>query len=365
VREVFGGVYRAVAQRRGIWAWVGWCLLPLSWLFRAAVSLRRALYDAELLPVTALPSVVVSVGNIEVGGTGKTPVTIWLAKRLAGRGRSVAVVARDLSRGSGGPRRIRTGSTGGRKPSDEVMLLAAKLEDTCAVFAGRSKADAARRAVDEVRPDVVVVDDGLQHLRLARDLDVVVCAFSHPLGRGGLLPAGTLREPPSALSRADWLWISGVPPGRSSEWVRRRLSEHNWKAGRVESTTIVRGFTGSDGRPASPERGGALAFCGIGRPSGFYDTLEGFGTDVVDKVTYPDHHRYTPGDLRRLSARARSAGADWMVTTEKDMVKLGEHLPADLKVLALSVSLEVSGGRALLSQIDGLCQRRRLETADD
>lgn len=352
-------VFRGIAERRGAWAWIGWSLMPLSWLFRAAVAGRRALYETDLLPVATVPSVVVSVGNIEVGGTGKTPVTIWLARRLAGRGRSVAVVARDLSRRAGGPRRIRTGSSGGRRPSDEVMLLAAKLEDTCAVFAGRSKAEAAGRAVEEVCPEVVLVDDGFQHLKLARDLDVVVCAFSHPMGRGGLLPAGTLREPPSVLSRADWLWVSGVPPGRSSEWVRSRLSAHNWKAGRVESSTLVRGFAGPDGRSAFPGNGKALAFCGIGRPQGFLETLAGHGTDVVDTVIYPDHHSYTPRDLRSLSARARSAGADWMVTTEKDMVKIAELPQPDVTVLALSVTLDVLGGRALLSQIDALVERRK------
>ncbi|MFO7950983.1 MAG: tetraacyldisaccharide 4'-kinase [Candidatus Fermentibacteraceae bacterium] len=356
------GVFERVAERRGGWAWLGWLLLPLSLLFRCVAVLRRAVYEAELLPVTRLKQVVVSVGNIEVGGTGKTPVTVWLARRLAGRGLSVAVVARDLRRRRGGPRRVRSGSSGGRRPGDEVLLLARKLGDTCAVYAGPHKRDCAVRAARELDPDVILVDDGFQHLKLGRDVDVVVAAFQHPLGRGGLLPSGSLREPPSALSRAHWLWVTGVPPGRSSGWARRLLSQHNWKAGQVESSTVASGFLDREGRAASPEGGPALAFCGIGRPEGFMETLERTGLDVVDRVVYPDHHGYTGRDMEQLRSRASESGAELLVTTEKDMVKVAAMPEAPEALLALSVTLEVDGARRLLGEIVELAARRRAES---
>ncbi len=355
------GVFERVAERHGAWAWLGWLLLPLSLLYRWVVVLRRALYEAELLPATRLRPVVVSVGNIEVGGTGKTPVTVWLARRLAGRGHSVAVVARDLSRRVGPPRRIKGGSEGSRRPSDEVLLLARKLGETCAVYAGPDKRDAAARAAAELDPDVILVDDGFQHLKLARDLDVVVAAFSHPLGRGGLLPAGTLREPPSALSHAHWLWVTGVPEDRSSGWARTQLAQHNWKAERAESTTVVSGFRDRDGRPVHASEGPVLSFCGIGRPESFMSTLERAGLDVVDKVVYPDHHRYSRADMEYLQARAGKAEAGWLVTTEKDMVKAAAMPEGDRPVLALSVALEVRGAREMLTEITELMRRSRAE----
>lgn len=354
-------MFEKVAERRGRWAWLGWLLLPLSLPYRCWMVLRRALYEAELLPVTRIEPVVVSVGNIEVGGTGKTPATVWLARRLAGRGLSVAVVARDLSRRRGGPRRVREGTSGVRRPSDEALMLARKLGETCAVYAGPDKREAAVRAARELDPDVILVDDGFQHLKLGRDLDLVVAAFSHPLGRGGLLPSGTLREPPSALARADWLWVTGVPEGRSSRWARMRLSQHNWKAGQAESTTVVAGFLDREGRSIRGVEGPVLAFCGIGRPEGFMSTLERTGLDVVDKVVYPDHHSYGAADLQRLAARAADAGARWMVTTEKDMVKIARLPETAPEVAALSVSLEVSGGRSLLEEIGRLVGRREAE----
>jgi tetraacyldisaccharide 4'-kinase len=356
------GVFERVAERRGGWAWLGWSLLPLSLLYRLVAVARRSLYESEILTALRVGPVVVSVGNIEVGGTGKTPVTVWLARRLAGKGLSVAVVARDLSRRAGGPRRIRSGSSGTRRPSDEVLMLAEKLGGTCSVFAGPGKARCAARAAEEVSPDVILVDDGFQNLRLHRDMDIVVTAFSHPLGRGGLLPAGTLREPPSALSRAHWLWVSGVPEGRSSGWVRSRLSAYNWKAGQVESSTAVRGFRDLEGRMVEPKGGPALAFCGIGRPQSFMSTLERTGLEIVDKVVYPDHHRYGTRDIEELVARARSHEAARMVTTEKDMVKLtGIAQDCGMELLSLAVTLEVGGARPLLAEIEELARRRQEE----
>ena len=350
-------VFDRVANRRGLWAMLGWMLLPLSLLFRMVVALRRNLYEWGVLGSRRIEPVVVSVGNIEVGGTGKTPVVIWLARQLTENGLTVAVVARDLSRRTGPPRRIKPGVAGTRKPSDEALLLAHKLEGICPVFAGPDKTLAAERAALEQSPQVVLVDDGFQHLKLVRDLDLVVAAFSHPLGVGGLLPAGTLREPPGALSRAHWLWISGMPEGRSSGWVKRMLGAYNWKAGIVESSTGPCGYVDREGKRIGAMGGPALAFCGIGRPEGFMETLERDGQNVVDKVVYPDHHVYCRKDMKELRKRAAASGASWLATTEKDMIKVALLPEPGIPVLALEVSLDVRGAQGLLEEILELSRR--------
>jgi|WetSurMetagenome_2_1015567.scaffolds.fasta_scaffold00910_8 tetraacyldisaccharide 4'-kinase len=344
--------FRRIAERRGFWAPVGWILSPLGLVYGTLAAVRRRLYETGKAARTRVPAVVVSVGNLEVGGVGKTPVTIWLAQELARQGMRTAVVAKDLNRSRRTPfdasRELMSNSN--KLPSDEVILLTRSLRE-CSVYAGPDKTDAAVRAWEEARPEVIVVDDGFQHLRLCRDMEIVVLDFDHPLGRGGVLPAGTLREFPGTLTKADVFWINRVGTGRSGEWMGRALSAYNWRAAVVTSRLVPQGLRLPGGGMLAPSGLKVLAFCGIGSPDGFGRTLGEAGCEVLGLEVFPDHHRYSDDELDGLEKLRRERSADFLVTTGKDSVKLGRK-GSELNIAFLEVSLEVSGeAERLLSEI--------------
>ncbi|HEX6852930.1 MAG TPA: tetraacyldisaccharide 4'-kinase [Candidatus Polarisedimenticolaceae bacterium] len=320
-------------------------LAPLSALWGLVVARRNRRFDrGEGVHRAAVP--VVSVGNLAVGGTGKTPMTAWLAARLAARGRRSAIVTRgyggragvgplDVSRG-GGP--LVDAAVGG----DEPVLLARLT--SAVVVAGSDRVAGARRAV-ELGADVVILDDGFQHRRLDRDLDVVLLDAASPFGNGRLLPAGPLREPPSSLARAGIVvltrWSGEAPPaGIAAPVVRARHRNA--------------GFRDAAGREV-PAPGRAFAFCGIARPASFLDSLRGAGVEIAGTRAFPDHHRFDAADLRALADGARERGAA-IVTTMKDLVRLSGALP---DVIALHVELDVVDPDPLEAALDAVTGRWR------
>lgn len=335
-------IFGRIVRRQGWYAWLGWSLMPVGWLYGLLASLRRKWYESGNRQIR-LPVPVISVGNIEVGGTGKTPVTIWLANRITGMGYRTAVVARNFgSRKSAC--RVRLDSDDVRKDfTDEVLLLAESLLGRSSVYAGRSKTDAAIKAYRGERPDIIIVDDGFQHLGLHRSIELVVLDFASPFGQGGMIPSGTLREFPSVISRADHIWINRVASGMSAEWIRRRLIDYNWKApvqfSRVKHTGVRLVGGGSLGK--IPGRT-LLAFCGIGRPDSFRNSLEEVGIRLEGLEVFPDHHAYTPEDVERLRRLMERTGASGLITTAKDAVKL-YGLPGASDIMFQTMDLEVRG----------------------
>lgn len=348
-------IFRSIAERRGGWRFAGMALSPAGAAFGLAATLRRRAYSLGIAGRLRACVPVVSVGNIEVGGIGKTPVTVWLARRLVTAGFEVAVVARDLNRRSGAPVNASLGarSSGSVPASDEVLMLAKQLPG-CIVFAGPSKAEAAVRAAAEASPDLVLVDDGFQHLRLHRDMDIVVLDFEHPLGTGGVIPAGTLREFPSALSAADCFWVNRVPAGRSPEWLTRTLSLFSSRASVVNSRPVPVALEMPGGGSVDPKGLRVVAFCGIGNPSSFRSTLTEAGCETVEFQDFPDHHAFTVAELVAMEEKRKALKADLLVTTEKDAVKLGRP-GIKLNICALRIELDVWGGSdRLLEDIAGL-----------
>lgn len=330
-----------MTAREGPWRAAGPVLRPASALYGLLMTLRRRAYSSGLRPRTRVAPAVVSIGNLEVGGTGKTPVTAWLARRLVSAGLKVSVVARDLNRRTGGAVEFRPGSGSAGAESDEVLLLASMLP-CCRIFTGPSKTAAAVLAASEAAPDVILVDDGFQHLALYRDLDIVVLDFEKPLGTGGVLPGGTLREHPQALSAADCFWVNRVTRGRSTGWLAKVLGSFSRHACMVTSRPVPVALELPGGGSVDPRGLRVVAFCGIARPSSFRDALEEAGCIVEGFHAFPDHHRYTPSDLVGLEAERRSARADLLVTTCKDSVKTG--MPGlRLNICALRIELEVAG----------------------
>jgi tetraacyldisaccharide 4'-kinase len=222
-------------------------------------------------------------------------------------------------------------------------MLGARLGGKCAVYAGTSKLAAARRAVKEADPDVILIDDGFQHLGLHRDIDVVVLDHEHPLGLGGLLPSGTLREFPRTLGKADFLWVNRSGREASKSFTKRKIAAWNWQAPFIFSQPVPARPKNISGDRPDAAFTDVLAFCGIARPGDFRSTLEKAGYNVLELVTFPDHYRYVEDDIRELSDRSKRLGAHCMMTTEKDAMKIPVALSALHGIFMLPIDLEVDG----------------------
>ena len=349
-----------MTERDGGWAWAVWALAPLSLLWRCWGATRRFLYENDIAGRTRIPSVMVSVGNIEMGGVGKTPVTIWIADRLSRLGIRTAIVARNLSVRKGPPVAVLPGhSSGGIPISDEALMMSARLHPKCRVFAGPNKTKTALRAFHEVSPQVIIIDDGFQHFRVHRDLDVVVLNASHPFGRGGVFPMGSLREPPSVISRADFLWLNRVTSGVSEKLARKLSAQRNWKAPFIASRLVPLTPLEPDGSEGVPCE--VIAFAGIGTPASFRDTLDEAGFIVRGFHEFPDHWNYTPEDCDTLLEALRSSTAHRLATTEKDAARLGRKGMRVLNPLVLPVTLSVDeAGEELLGIILDLVEKKGL-----
>jgi len=342
-------------------------LRPASALFAGAARLRALSYRLHLRRRRRLPAAVVSVGNLSVGGTGKTPTTLWLAESLQGRGYRVAI----LSRGYGGDAREPTvagHSPAGRSPAsldaavvgDENVVLARRFDGP--VVVGRRRADAGALACREFAVDVLVLDDGFQHLALRRDFDLVCLRPS--AGDDCVLPAGRLREPVSALRRAHAVLLTASGAGTSLDpRLERRLAKLAVYRGEVRAVGLVTP-DGAGWRELPMGLVGArraLGVAGLADPQPFYRTLHEWDARVEDFLEFPDHHVYTLDDWKKIANRSR--GLDLVLTTEKDLVKLERFPFAKDKLVAVRVSMQVEGEQALLDSVVAAVERRRGELA--
>jgi tetraacyldisaccharide 4'-kinase len=333
-----------------------WPLLPLSALYGLAMRIRNWHYD-RAASVVRVGAPVLSVGNITVGGTGKTPLVIELVRRLLAVGRRPAVLTRGY------------GAAGG-STADEVAELRLAIP-AVPVLAGADRADRARRALAENAADCFVLDDGFQHRRIGRDLDLVVIDTLAPWGGGRVLPAGRLREPLDALRRADVVVLSranqAVPAVLAEiEAVLRRLVP---SAALLGSRVEASGVAGQDGASVEVESLAArtvLPVCGIGNPRTFARLVEVLAPRRVEPLVYCDHHAYTAADVAAIVDAARRRGAHAVLTTRKDWVKLaplwGQQAPqtAGLELLRLDIRHVIEDEAGVL---DGLVARARAGAA--
>ena len=296
-------------------------LAPLGAVFGGATALRASLYDRGLLARTRLRSPVISIGNLAVGGRGKTPLVELTATILRDAGRPVAV----LSRGYGGAFRGEMLVVGdgtqvladAQEAGDEPVMLARALPGVV-VAVGRDRVRAGRALEAALGPRVLVLDDGFQHLRLARDLDIV-CVDAGDL-RARPLPAGLLREPPSALARAHLVAVSG----EDEEDARAAADALSQRLGAARVVRVRRrpaGFVDRAGAPAAvPAR--AFLLTGIARPERVAADLAAQGTTVTGHAAFADHHRFRPEEVDSALGQAEKSGADAVVTTAKDEVRM-------------------------------------------
>src|SRR5262245_40735650 len=254
-------------------------LWPLSWLYGAFVRAKAALYAGGLLRRRRLAGAVVSVGNLPVGGTGKTPMVLKLAERFAGEGKSVAILSR--------------GYRGTRGNSDEVNLLRRRLESRVRFGVGADRFAAGSALEREAPVDVFLLDDGFQHQRLARDVAIVMLDGTRRLENEWLLPAGRLREPASAAARADLVVVT-----RSCE--QPELPDHGRRLFQASTRLLGLRRWKAAGGPAPVSEAGPgpfFAFCGIGNPRAFAEDLERWQVRVCGTRAFRDHHKYAQGDI--------------------------------------------------------------------
>jgi tetraacyldisaccharide 4'-kinase len=342
-----------VWQRQGFWGELGWlALTPFSLGFSALVRSRNLLYDRRWLPVKYTALKVISVGNLTVGGTGKTPLVLWLAHALQQRGRQVGI----LSRGYGGNNTQVTvvGTTGHAlatpaEVGDEPVMLARSFAGV--VIAGRDRVAAAEVARERFGLDVVILDDGFQHRRLARDVNLLLVNGRNGTGNGWLLPAGPLREPAAAARRADIVIVTKGEPHERHGWPVGGETRPVF-TGDLFPTALVSSAQGEWRElPLGLLYGKrVVALTGIADPEPFYWSLREWEAQVAEVIEFPDHHVYTQADWQAISLASQKF--DLIVTTEKDLVKLERFPFATGKLVALQVRMEITDGDQLLGLIE-------------
>lgn len=337
-----------------------WLLSALAAPYGVVVRARAALYRHGWLPSRKLPCRVVSVGNLTVGGTGKTPVVIALVDQLLARGLRVAVLSRGYRRRSREPALLvsdgRTMLAEPAEAGDEPYLIAARCP-RAVVAVGPDRYRLGRWVLERHSVDCFVLDDGFQHLALDRDADLLLVDASDPAGLQALLPAGRLREPLAAASRATALLLTRADVG---DWrdIAETIAQATGRpvqpiVSRFRAEALVHVATG-EVRPADMLTGRRiLAFSGVGHPASFRGLLERLGGRLGDEVVFADHHDYTAADLATVRARARRSGAELVVTTEKDAGKVAPLVEPGEPVWAVRLDLDIVSGWEQWEQVLG------------
>ena len=323
-------------------------LSAASGIYLAGYRARRMMYDLGLASARSVDAKVISIGNITAGGAGKTPATIYYARKYSAEGRRVAVISRGYGRTtrmdeplavSDGEKILLTPEESG----DEPYLIAKKTPDIPVVVCAK-RVKGAEFAIERFGAEVILLDDGFQHISIARDEDVVVVDCTNPFGYGRLLPRGLLREPMTALARATRFLLTRADE-QDHEDVVRTLKQINPAAEILRSRhRPVRLTTlGGDGGETLDSVKGkkALAVSSIGNPEAFEAMLRREGVDVVRSLRFNDHHWYKEADIERIRGVAQEAGAAHIVSTEKDGVRLGLAPNAPKDALLLEIDLEL------------------------
>ncbi len=335
-------------------------LTPLSGLYGVASRVRRVLYDQGLLRVHKISAPVISVGNITVGGTGKTPLVAWIAKVLARDSRRACILTRGYGRLDSHDRVIVSDGNevlaSPERAGDEAYLLAEELKACAAVISDADRVAAAHWAVANLKTDVFVLDDGFQNLRIARNLDMVTIDATNPWGNRKLMPAGILREPLSALSRADCIVVTRADVAQQLDSLENELGRLSKGVPVFRSRMNLARLRRACGKETSLgtdeiKRSSVAAFCGIGNPESFFALLNRQGYRLCYTRALRDHHHYVQSDLDRIERESVSSGAQALLTTAKDEVKL-RSVNLDLPCYAVDIEIEIEESEAFSAFID-------------
>jgi len=344
---------REVWERTGVRGKFLWLLLlPVSLFYVAAVQLRNALYALTWAKSARLPRPVISVGNLTVGGTGKTPTCLWLAEELKNLGLSVGILSRGYRRNETRPLILRPQSADASaldnadvtKSGDEPLMMACLYGQTVGI--GKNRSAAAAELLRQSDVDVFILDDGFQHRRVKRDVDLLLMGSEFS---GSTLPAGPFREPRRNYRRADFFLVTGA----HEDW-RTVIPAHRAETAFVASLQPVSLLSlGSQRRKEFPltllYRSKILTVTGVADPRGLYRMIHEWEGEIVETLEFPDHHSYTTRDWQQINRVGRLV--DLIVTTEKDILKLVRFPFAKDKLLALRVAMTVENGSALVQSI--------------
>lgn len=310
-----------------------------SAFYRPPVAIRNFAFDRGWLRTERAAVPVISLGNITTGGTGKTPTAAWIARWFRDRGVRVCFLSRGYGAQSG-------------EPNDEALVLELHCPDV-PHLQNPNRVEAARIACEELDSQLLILDDGFQHRRLQRDLNVVLVDALNPWGYGNLLPRGLLREPVSGLRRADVIVITRADRA-TPEQIAKILDRCELVRGTRDAVQVAfppQSLVNAAGetQPLSTLTGRTVAaFCGIGHPEAFERTLHDLGANLQAFLPYPDHHHFTREEVDKLRHWAEASGADLVVCTEKDLVKLALNHLGPLPLHALRIGAQVVHGTDLL-----------------
>lgn len=323
-------------------------LYLLSLLYGAAVRVRLALFSSGLFNAREIGCKVISVGNVTVGGTGKTPTVEFIARSLKERGFRPAILSRGYKRKGKGICVVSNGKDlllGPDEAGDEPYMLARRLRDV-PVLVGIDRYEIGKYAVDNLSADIVILDDGFQHIRVKRDVDILLIDGEKGFGNGYLVPRGPLREPVSSTGRADILVITKAGPDLPAS-VKDVLSSNSasqsfkssYKPARLLALWSKEEI--GIGRLAGAN---VMTLCGIASPSSFINLVSALGGHLVCEESLADHYSYNLDDLGRIIEKARSSNADFVVTTEKDAVKLEQlDYKKGVPIYYLEIGLDMGG----------------------
>jgi tetraacyldisaccharide 4'-kinase len=321
---VLSGSDRSIKSRflRGLLTVVSW---PYGWVIR----FRNWQFDRGWKKNSRCGLPVISIGNLTTGGTGKTPLVIWFAEQLRAQRVRVAI----LSRGYGAV---------GEGENDEALELAERLPDVPNLI-DPSRLKSARIALEELQMQVCILDDGFQHRYLARDLDIVLIDATLPFGFGAMLPRGLLREPVSSLRRAHLVVITraNAVEDEALSKIEQGVRKSNPEVPIAHSVVEPRSWRRADGERKPIDAlslDKVFMICAIGNPSGFRASLNHLGASVVGEAIFPDHHLFDSNDLAKIETHAKAAGAQAIVCTVKDLVKIKRNRLGDCPVWALEIS---------------------------
>ena len=319
-------------------------LTALSWPYAAVVRVRNHLYATGRLKAHRVNVPVLCVGNLTTGGTGKTPLVVWLCRYLQEKHVHCAILTRGYKTQAG-------------ELSDEPALLAAQCPDT-PVIVNPDRVAGAVEAIRRHNAQVLVMDDGFQHRRLSRDLDVVVIDATRPFGYGRVLPAGLLREPITGLRRAGAVVLTRCDQVAEDTLKRieddiRRINPDLVLARSSHVPIGIRTFAGTEIEMEQLRGQRVFAFCGIGNPQSFFRTVEQAGGMLVGSTVFDDHYHYASGDLDRIRAEAVRQKAWLVVTTQKDWTKISRLAGPreDPPLTCLTVELQITAGAERLTAL--------------
>ncbi len=334
---------------------------PVSCGFFLAVQMRNACYSLGLMPTRLLPVPVISVGNLTVGGTGKTPTVLWLAQELGKRDYKVAILSRGYKRTGNAPVLLEPGFQRALSPGsgseasecgDEPLMMARIYGQRVGV--GKNRFEVGTRLLEGGPVDVFILDDGYQHRRVRRDVDLLLLGSEW---NGALLPAGPFREPKSALGRADLCLVTGAREKWEPMLAKRSPRGLFFGSLKPKALMMLESGVWKEYPLSLLDRSKILTVSAIARPASFYRMIHDWEGEIAHALEFPDHHDYSAGDWQRINRAARNV--DFIVTTEKDILKLVRFPFAREKLLALRVEMEIEEGNSLIQRVEEAILKKR------